>query len=173
MATAKKPAAKKSAAKKSAAKVSASKGSAAKASAAKKPAAKPAPDLPARIDGLRGWLDQIERRQSRMTYIGVAAVLIALAASGVALYLGITANQDMAKQTDLEKVQQEVSKVGTESQSQVDATVKGLNDKITALQQQVTAAQQQAQQAKQQAAQAQATPPAQFTPAPDANNDGN
>jgi hypothetical protein len=160
---AKKPAAKKPAAKPAPAKKGAT-AAAAKASA-KKPAAKPAPDIPARIDGLRGWLDQIERRQGRMSYIGAAGILIALACAGVALYLGISANQDMAKQSDLDKVSDQISKVSTESQSQVDAKLKSVNDTLSSLQQQVAAAQQAAQQAKTQAAQAQAAPPASFTPA--------
>jgi hypothetical protein len=174
----KKPAAKKPAAKSSAKASAAKSPPAAKkaASAAKKPAAKPAPDIPARIDGLRGWLDQIERRQGRMTYITAAGLLIALACAGVALYLGVTANQDMAKQSDLDSVKEEISKVGTDSQAKVDASLKDINSRLDALTQQVSAAQQQAQQAQQQAQQAAAAPPAQFTPAPGAGsgaNDGN
>lgn len=174
-----KPAAKKPAAKKSAAKRAATSRVASKASAsAKKPAAKPAPDLPARIDGLRGWLDQIERRQGRMTYITAAGLLIALACAGVALYLGVTANQDMAKQSDLDALKEEVSKVRTDSQAKVDASIKDINARLDSLTQQVSAAQKQAQQAQQQASQAAAAPPAQFTPAPGAGagtggNDGN
>src|SRR4029079_19309974 len=66
-------------------KPAAKKAAAAKGSAGAK---KPPPDLPGRIDGLRGWLDQIERRQARMTYVAAAGLLIALATAGVALYLG-------------------------------------------------------------------------------------
>src|SRR4051812_27774496 len=45
-----------------------------------------APDLNERIAGLQGWMAEIERKQGRMTYFGAAAVLIAIAAAGAALY---------------------------------------------------------------------------------------
>ncbi|MFN2611942.1 MAG: hypothetical protein ABR536_01065 [Solirubrobacterales bacterium] len=132
---------------------------------------KPAPDLPARIDGLRGWLDQIERRQGRMSYFGAAGLLIALATAGVALYLGISAQQDDARKSDLDDVKAEISKVQTDSAASVDKKLKTLNGTIAALQQQVTAAEQQAQQAKQAAAASQSAavaPPVITPPAPSA-----
>ena len=78
----------------------------------------PQPDLPGRIDGLRGWLGQIERRQARMTYVAAAGLLIALAAAGVALYLGITNNQDRRPRTTSTRSRTGNSrKVRTESQA--------------------------------------------------------
>jgi hypothetical protein len=144
--------------KKESAKVGASRGS------AKKPAAKPAPDLPARIDGLRGWLDQIERRQSRMTYIVTAGLLIAFAIAGVALYLGITANQDLVKKSDLDAVKASISKASADTEAKVTAQVKQVDTRIDSLQSQVTDAQAAAQQAQQAAAKKPSFSPAPVTP---------
>jgi len=148
----KKDAAKKPAAKKA----GASKG----ASSAKKPP----PDLPGRIDGLRGWLDQIERKQSRMTYALVAGLLIALATAGVALYLGIKNHQDAATTGDLNKVKDDVSQIRTQAQADTQTQVKTLSTQIAALQKQVAAAQATAQQAKTAAARAPATTLPSLTP---------
>ena len=87
----------------------------AKATAAKassktaKGAKKPPTDIPAQIDGLRGWADEIERKQGRMTYFGAAGLLIAIAASGAALYFGITTHNDSATKADVDKIEQDVA----------------------------------------------------------------
>jgi hypothetical protein len=122
-------------------------GSAKGASAAKKPP----PDLPGRIDGLRGWLDQIERKQSRMTYFIVAGILIALATAGVALYLGITNNQDSATTSDVDGLKDQVSKLES-GQAATQSQLKAINDQLSALNGRVTTAERSAQAAKQQAA---------------------
>jgi hypothetical protein len=122
-------------------------GSAKGASAAKKPP----PDLPGRIDGLRGWLDQIERKQSRMTYFIVAGILIALATAGVALYLGITNNQDSATTSDLNGLKDQISKLES-GQAATQGQLKAINDQLSALNGRVTTAERSAQAAKQQAA---------------------
>jgi hypothetical protein len=122
-------------------------GSAKGASAAKKPP----PDLPGRIDGLRGWLDQIERKQSRMTYFIVAGILIALATAGVALYLGITNNQDSATTSDVDGLKDQISKLES-GQAATQSQLKAINDQLSALNGRVTTAERSAQAAKQQAA---------------------
>jgi hypothetical protein len=89
-----------------------------------------------------------------MTYFGAAGLLIALAAAGVALYLGIGAQQDAAKKSDLNDVKAEVSQVRTEAAAATEQKLKTINATLTALQSRVAAAEAQAQQAKQAAASA-------------------
>jgi septal ring factor EnvC (AmiA/AmiB activator) len=127
--------------------------SASKASSAKgaSSAKKPPPDLPGRIDGLRGWLDQIERKQSRMTYFMVAGLLIALATAGVALYLGITNNQDSATTNDVNGIKDQISKLES-GQASTQNQLKAINAQLGALNGRVTTAERSAQAAKQQAA---------------------
>lgn len=112
----------------------------------------PPPDLPARIDGVRGWLDQIEHRQSRISYFGIAGLLIALATAAVALYLGIGAQQEKASRTGLDEVKAQVGRVQAEAAASLDNQVKALNGRINSLQLRLTVAEQQAQQAQQAAA---------------------
>src|SRR5688572_27274414 len=99
-------------------KVSASKATASKASTAKAAPAdkKPAPNMQERIEGLQGWMAEIERRQARMTYFGGAAALVAIAASAGALYLGITTKDDAATKDDVDEIQNQLKGTQTEVQ---------------------------------------------------------
>ena len=60
----------------------------------------PDPNLQERMEGLQGWMAEIERKQGRMTYFGAAAVLIAILAAGAALYFGTTAKSDTDRTQD-------------------------------------------------------------------------
>src|SRR3954447_25370046 len=54
----------------------------------------PEPNLQERMEGLQGWMAEIERKQARLTYFGALALLIAVGAAGAALYFGLTAHSD-------------------------------------------------------------------------------
>lgn len=99
----------------------------------------PEPDLPGRIDGLRGWLEEIERRQGRMTYFGGAATLVALITSGAALLIGIGASNDSASKDDLDEVKAQITQLQTQVQAATGNTKKleALGDQLTAVQQQI------------------------------------
>lgn len=119
--TAKKPAAKKAAA---------------KASAAKAPAGKPpAPNMAERMEGLQGWMAEIERKQGRMTYFGAAAAGVAVLASAGALYLGITNQQDSADKDDFEALEQRVTDVGDSLKSSTEEQLKTLNARMQTVEQ--------------------------------------
>ena len=85
--------------------------------AAAKPAegAKPEPNLQERIEGLQGWMAEIERKQARITYFGGLALLLALGAAGAALYFGLTTHSDSATKDDLDALTKRVDSL----QSQV------------------------------------------------------
>ena len=123
-------------AKATAAKASSAKGAAKTAKGAKKPPT----DIPAQIDGLRGWADEIERKQGRMTYFGAAGLLIAIAASGAALYFGITAHNDSATKTDVDKIKQDIAALRTEVEKSNQSN-QSLDQTITSLQQQLKSVQ--------------------------------
>ena len=57
------------------------------------------PTCPGAIDGLRGWPDQIERRQARMTYVAAAGSLIAAGPRPASPLPRDHHNQDMAPRT--------------------------------------------------------------------------
>jgi uncharacterized protein HemX len=101
----------------------------------------PDPNLVERMEGLQGWMAEIERRQGRMTYFGAAAILIAIAAAGAALYFGITSKSDSATKDDLDAVEkkvdgleQAVTKSNQQTQNTLNSTITGLQNSIQAVQ---------------------------------------
>jgi uncharacterized protein HemX len=108
----------------------------------------PAPNLEERMEGVQGWMAEIERKQGRMMYFGGAAALLALAAAGVAIYLGMAAKSDSATKEDLDALEEKVDGLqqavteNTEStQKTLDQTVAGLQTSIDTLTKQQAQAQ--------------------------------
>ncbi len=130
------------------------------------------------MEGLQGWMAEIERKQRRMTYFGGAAVALAVLAAAAALFLAITTPNSASKDEfdDLEaEVKTLQGQVSDATQDQ--ANLKQLNSSIQSLNSRVAAAEQKATQnateiatLKKQVAQAAAaaaapTPPTTTTPA--------
>src|SRR3954452_17716186 len=69
----------------------------------------PEPNLQERIEGLQGWMAEIERKQARITYFGGLALLLALGAAGAALYFGLTTRSDSATKNDLDALTKRVN----------------------------------------------------------------
>ena len=118
-------------------KVSASKEPTAKASGAKASGKKPAPNMQERMEGLQGWMAEIERKQGRMTYFGAAAALVAIAASAGALYLGVTTKDDAATKDDVDEIQTQIEGTQVEVKQTVEKALKDANDRIATLEQSV------------------------------------
>ena len=95
------------------------------------------------MEGLQGWMAEIERKQGRLTYFGAAAVLIAILASGAALYFGLTAKSDNSGTKDdidelstkIDQLQGAVTKNTEDTQQTLNQTVQQLQSQIAALQQ--------------------------------------
>src|SRR3954451_11738180 len=103
----------------------------------------PEPNLQERIEGLQGWMAEIERKQARLTYFGGLAVLLALAAAGAALYFGLTAHSDNATKSDLDSLTRRVdSLTGAVAKNSKD-TQNALNASIAQLQQSISGLQKQ------------------------------
>ena len=103
----------------------------------------PEPNLQERIEGLQGWMAEIERKQARLTYFGGLALLLALAAAGAALYFGLTTQSDSAKKDDLDaltkrvnSLQGAVSKNSKDTQAALNASIAQLQQSISGLQKQ-------------------------------------
>jgi uncharacterized protein HemX len=107
------------------------------ASAAKAPASKaskpPAPNLQERMEGLQGWLAEIERKQGRMTYFGAAALLVAVLASAAALYFGISNQQNSADKDDVNALEERVTEVGDSLKSSTEDQLKTLNGRVDSI----------------------------------------
>ena len=107
----------------------------------------PEPNLEERIEGLQGWMAEIERKQARLTYFGGLALLLALAAAGVALYFGITNQEDSATKNDLDALTKRVDSLqGAVAKNSKD-TQNALNSSIAQLQQAISGLQKQQAQA--------------------------
>ena len=111
--------------------------------AAKPGASKPEPNLQERIEGLQGWMAEIERKQARTTYFGGLALLLALGAAGAALYFGLTTHSDSATKSDLDaltnrvnSLQGAVTKNSKDTQSALNASIARLQQSIASLQKQ-------------------------------------
>jgi uncharacterized protein HemX len=92
------------------------------------------PNLPERIEGLQGWMAELERKQARTTYFGAIAVLIAIAAAGAALYFGITTKDDSATKGDVDDLQERVDALQSAITKNTKNTQDTINSSIAQLQ---------------------------------------
>jgi hypothetical protein len=100
----------------------------------------PEPNVQERMEGLQGWMAELERKQARLTYFGAAGVLIAVLAAGAALYFGLTAKNDSASKGDVDDLSKQVqtlqgavTKSNKDTQAALNATVTGLQATIGVL----------------------------------------
>jgi uncharacterized protein HemX len=101
------------------------------------------PNLQERIEGLQGWMAELERKQARTTYFGAIAVLIAIAAAGAALYFGITTKDDSATKGDVDDLQQRVDALQSAITKNTKNTQDTINSSIAQLQGSIQALQKQ------------------------------
>ncbi len=119
----------------------ATKPTAAKATTAK--AKSPDPNLEERMEGLQGWMAEIERKQGRMTYFGIAGLLIAIIAAGAALYVGLTAKSDSATKGNLDALTKRIDALEAAATQNSKDTQAALNSSVAQLQQSIAAVQKQ------------------------------
>jgi uncharacterized protein HemX len=112
----------------------------AKASAAKET---PEANLQERMEGLQGWMAEIERKQGRMTYFGLAGLIIAILAAGAALYFGLTAKSDSATKGDLDSLTKRIDSLEAAAAKNSKDTQAALNASVAQLQQSIAAIQKQ------------------------------
>ena len=110
------------------------------AGAEKRPAGPATPATPAeragpqeRIDGLRAWVAQIDRKLGVRTYVGAAIAVLALAAAAVGLALTLSLKQDAATNDDVASLRDQISVV---EQSASQAAAQG--EDVQALEQRLT-----------------------------------
>jgi uncharacterized protein HemX len=101
------------------------------------------PNLRERMEGLQGWMAEIERKQGRLTYFGIAGIVMALLAGGAALYIGLAAKNDSATKSDVDALTKKVdalqaaaTKNSKDTQNALNASAAQLQASITALQRQ-------------------------------------
>jgi len=115
---------------------------AAKRSAASKPKAEPAPNMAERMEGLQGWMAEIERKQERMTRFGGAAAILAVLVAGGALALGVINQQNASSEDDVDELTSQVNELGASLKSDTEEQLKTIGGRIDAVEQQVKTIQQ-------------------------------
>ena len=103
----------------------------------------PEPNVQERMEGLQGWMAEIERKQGRMTYFGIAGVVIAILAAGAALYFGLTAKSDSATKGDLDALTKRIDALEAAATKNSKDTQAALNSSVSQLQQSIAAVQKQ------------------------------
>ena len=103
----------------------------------------PEPNIQERMEGLQGWMAEIERKQGRMTYFGIAGVAIAILAAGAALYFGLTAKSDSATKGDLDALTKRIDALEAAATKNSKDTQEALNSSVSQLQQSIAAVQKQ------------------------------
>lgn len=99
----------------------------------------PAPNVEERIEGVQGWMAEMERKQERMTRFGGAAVLLAVLAAGGALALGIVNQQNSASKDDLEDVENRLDEIQTVVKNATEKQLKSVNESVSAMDQRISA----------------------------------
>jgi cell division protein FtsL len=113
---------------------------------AEKPSATPAsptpqasatPQAPAdpqeRIDGLRAWVAQVDRKLGVRTYVGAAIAVMALAAAAVGLALTLSLKQDAATDNDIQSLRDQISAVEQSASQAAQEDVQALDRRLTEL----------------------------------------
>jgi predicted RNase H-like nuclease (RuvC/YqgF family) len=101
------------------------------------PEAQKASDPQRRIDGLRSWLAQVERRLGVRSYIGAALAILALAAAGAAIYLALTTKEDAATDADVQNLREELTGVRESAADAAQQDVQTINEMLADLEDQI------------------------------------
>ena len=112
------------------------------AGATKPPAATGQPGAGAdpqdRIDGLRAWLAQVDRKVGVRSYAGGAAIVLALAAGIVGVVLALSAKDESATKDEVSSLRNQVEQASQEASAAAEEQVGSLADRVDALEQQVS-----------------------------------
>jgi hypothetical protein len=105
------------------------------------PQASATPQAPAdpheRIDGLRAWVAQADRRLALRTYVVAAIAVLALAAAAVGLALTLSLKQEAATDDDIQSLRDQISAVGQSASQAAQEDVQALDRRLTELESEV------------------------------------
>src|SRR5438093_10228488 len=102
------------------------------------PAAGTPADAHRRIDGLRAWLAQVDRRLGVRTYALGAAVILALAAGIVGVVLALSVQGDAATNDDLAALRDDLAAVKASAAQAAQRDIQALSDRLDQLESEVT-----------------------------------
>jgi uncharacterized protein HemX len=91
-----------------------------------------------RIDGLRSWLAQVDRKLGLRTYLGAAVAVLALAAGGAAIVLALGAKEDAATDADVQNLREELTGVEQTAAAAAQEDVESLNESLADIENQIS-----------------------------------
>ncbi len=91
------------------------------------------------MEGVQGWMAEIERKQQRTARLGGAAVVLAVLASAGALALGVVNQQNAATEDDVDALTEQVNELGASVKSQTEKELKQLNVRLSAIEERLSA----------------------------------
>lgn len=89
--------------------------------------------LDERLDGMRAWIAQVDRKLGIRTYAGAAAVVLALAAGIVGVVLAVSAKDDSATKDDVNVLRDQIESVSQEAVASTKSDLSSLSDRLDAL----------------------------------------
>jgi uncharacterized protein HemX len=101
------------------------------------PAAPGSVDPQERIDGLRSWLAQVERKLGLRTYVVGAVAVLALAAAVVAIVLTLGTKEDAATEADVQDLREELTGVRETAAQAAQEDVRTISQSLTDLEDQI------------------------------------
>ena len=91
-----------------------------------------------RLEGLRSWVAQLDRRIGVRTYAGAAALVLALAAAAVALVLVLQLRDDSATTGDVEGLREEIVAVEDTAAKAAREDVQTIEQRVTEVEAQIS-----------------------------------
>jgi septal ring factor EnvC (AmiA/AmiB activator) len=102
------------------------------------PAPAPEPTIAERLEGLRAWVAQLDRRIGVRTYAGAAALVLALAAAAIALVLVLQLQDETATDSDVQELRDEIAGVEDTASEAAQEDVQSLSDRLTEIESQIS-----------------------------------
>ena len=90
------------------------------------------------MEGVQGWMAELEKKQERITRVGGIAVGLAVLVSAGALALGILNKQDAATTDDVDELTEKVNELGASVQHQTEKQLNSINQRLGTVEQQIT-----------------------------------
>lgn len=94
--------------------------------------------LAERLEGLRSWVAQLDRRIGVRSYAGAAALVLALAAAAVALVLVLQLRDDSASDGDVERLREEIAGVEDTASEAAREDLQTVEQRLTELEGQIS-----------------------------------
>ena len=91
-----------------------------------------------RIDGLRTWIGQLERKLNVRTWLALAVGAVALAAAIVAIVLVQGTKEDSATDADVQNLREELTGVEQTAAQAAEEDVRSLSSRLSTLEDQVS-----------------------------------